>query len=845
MNALPPARPRRRLPLLLPLAALVGCTKLGEVHASYPQVFSSQTLVRHRLEETQWLQKKLDEPYESSFRSLTDQRRRNQVILQAAVAAGEGVDTPELDDVAIAPSEASQGLPDPTAAAVTRAELDPIERLKDERAYRDTVRLMMRDQMLDDVHDADGKTLYQLNFDLTMVPAGDKELPAIAAFRATKTEQATFTEAELKQAHEHARDTLERQLLAQVPTVKSAILRLANSSAEEVGPRSPEDLRTLAEVKQAVAVLRTSPESMDAVSTFAEWPRNANGGVPAQDESTVDILVWAVLRNRIANSPPWFCLEQSMGQIRLRSRFDEFKSALNAAMTHELEAAAMGDGEPDIRVLLDSPTEYAQNHSEVSALSDVLQTSLQVAAAKGPVGGNARVQSLRETQTLLHSIRRSPLLLAYGRGRQDFGWVLGPSFEIDDYEPEFSHTNIHHAVSVQIVVPRFSAKVFVESGYAWIDGTTLRDADDEETAGSLDDIAGLPDMWADGCQCVELPVDIELQHFALHGPARQPAITAFQGALVEGRRDQHLLVQGRNLWRSPRVFVGGRPADRIEVLPDMSGIEATFSSFPPIAATDLEPDGLPLSVSTSHGTAIAHDLVPIHRTNDVPNFVTGIKTKHVIEKGALTLDYDPTTMPKQFHDLILTLRRDKKPGWVTIAGLPRIDPTNRTLTWDIPKLPSHAAWRSFDESMFEVGVLVQSSPFEDAKRVRDRSNAALARVAVFKDKKAAGAKPDAKVIKVVGTTPTKPLTLEMPELVATVLHPQLAAGKSRVKVVAKSDGNSTDVDVPWPAGRKLELTPTQLGTLVGRLADGKKVTLTVDYGSKSPLTVQGELTIDK
>ena len=66
-------------------------------------------------------------------------------------------------------------------------------------------------------------------------------------------------------------------------------------------------------------------------------------------------------------------------------------------------------------------------------------------------------------------------------------------------------------------------------------------------------------------------------------------------------QDFSLAIPGERLWRSTVVTLDGKKADRIEVMPDMKGILATFSAFSPAFSNSLLRTDAELVVWTSEG----------------------------------------------------------------------------------------------------------------------------------------------------------------------------------------------------------------------------------------------------
>ena len=112
------------------------------------------------------------------------------------------------------PPRVARTCPTLARSITTQAQLDAVERLKDQVAYRDTARLLMRERMLDDVHDSDGRVLYELNFGLTMLPAQAQKEHGVLAFEITKVTAATFGEKQRREAYDAARKAAEHEAIA-------------------------------------------------------------------------------------------------------------------------------------------------------------------------------------------------------------------------------------------------------------------------------------------------------------------------------------------------------------------------------------------------------------------------------------------------------------------------------------------------------------------------------------------------------------------------------------------------------------------------------------------------------
>ena len=200
--------------VLVVSASEPGCMDPAKtILVNRPAVFTRERLVNRRLEEQQFLEGKLKEPIPvGEFQGIQDLRTFTSLYAEmnlslypkvgkATSAGEEGVTREELDKrITASQKEAEQRmdqkiqahtastasgqagsrpeLPDPNTAAVTRASLLPVERLRDELAYRNAIQAALREQELDDVHDLMGTTIYTLKFDVALAP--DRETDAVA-----------------------------------------------------------------------------------------------------------------------------------------------------------------------------------------------------------------------------------------------------------------------------------------------------------------------------------------------------------------------------------------------------------------------------------------------------------------------------------------------------------------------------------------------------------------------------------------------------------------------------------------------------------------------------------------
>lgn len=266
------------------------------------------------------------------------------------------------------------------------------------------------------------------------------------------------------------------------------------------------------------------------------------------------------------------------------------------------------------------PKEHAQNISEASARETMLNLVLALSAMlpnSGVSAGN-KSQYARRAQTYLHAITRQPLLVGYGNGEQRFGWFLGPAFKVENGKADFIHRVTRHDVSAGIVIPAWRNRLKLSGKQLWVD----------KNGQPTDEKA----LW-DGKPILlnmRIPADAgkHITHALLaHSLSEVPSLyTARPYPVIEcpdlSREDkvirvqsvrptekdilpQWVLVLGRDLWRSPQVFLDSIKADSVEVLSNMEGVLAKFDRIPYpdtlTGPTAQRPVPVDLTVITSFG----------------------------------------------------------------------------------------------------------------------------------------------------------------------------------------------------------------------------------------------------
>jgi hypothetical protein len=279
-------------------------------------------------------------------------------------------------------------------------------------------------------------------------------------------------------------------------------------------------------------------------------------------------------------------------------------------------ASFLKRGSQRARVLAVEPTEQGQNISNVGATQSIKDVVLSLAAVLPQgVSGNGRLDYYRDSQLYLQSANRKPLAVGFANGSSadpSFGWILGPRYEVvmkrrwyqlgifgeKRAVSTFVHNPTQHQVQVSMGVPTWLPELCLHLRCYWVDKKT-----------------GLPSDSLASAERIKVPLDPDYTALTeallddVHGKRRPPRIyvsSAKDKLLLSKQDDSHkLLLLGKDLWRSPSVYLDSRPADSVEVVPGLVGVVATFDGELPETA-----DGnYDVTVSTMGGFDTLHEFV--------------------------------------------------------------------------------------------------------------------------------------------------------------------------------------------------------------------------------------------
>jgi hypothetical protein len=316
------------------------------------------------------------------------------------------------------------------------------------------------------------------------------------------------------------------------------------------------------------------------------------------------------------------------------------------------------------RILAVTPTEYAQNISDVAAREDFLNLALSLGAMFHGVNINNSANYLQQSEVLLNAIQREPLEVGFPIAPDQCGVLIGPPFQIDHDSngaptadvSSFTQVPARYSFTADIAVPGWWSSITVESRFIWVDHdhldqlsptsfteTPAKTQSQASLTGAIAEAQSQADAASHGSMTVNLITDPEAtttaigfyndrqkrspqiqmdaagmaEQATLQATTRAAGIDATASASTQPSAqplDQTILVRGTDLWRNPKVFVGPRQADTVEVLPDMNGLLAHFNSFPYPATqpSDTNPISQDVTVVTTFGADTLHDFVTVY-----------------------------------------------------------------------------------------------------------------------------------------------------------------------------------------------------------------------------------------
>jgi hypothetical protein len=800
------------------LGLLAACS--GEVYVSDPEVFTRERLVDERLRESQWIlnQLSVSDTIQTTFQGLSDQSKlqalQNQLAVNLVGSPGLGAPTTaatQATALAAIPSGLPTGNPTTTAAQES-----PEDLFNDKLAYRDAVYSALHDTELDDTHDLRGRTLYNLKFDIGLVPRhnnGDYALVMLKFENATPTAQvgdfkspqgrinyktySLWVQSLNDEFESDTRDS-EARLLAN---------KLSQNYLEGVASALASDLPdtfllignwTYADQLEGYGYERyfqqATGKSLSAVQAslakFLISNATERGSFSsATDKTTVTKDDWDNLKFAVAFSvyakylktfhdyvpfgriislhDPYSNTNYYLNSIRLppdklnkpttrdtvvpeksakqttrdtlvlddlkdwRKRYKKFNEELNE-ITDESNL-----DEP--RVISVQPSEYAQNISDVSRNEDFLDLAATIGAALKTVSIQDQIQYLNESQQLLNAIKRQPLEIGFEDGLGVLGVLIGGPYGIDNQKVSFNQVPTRYSVNAEIAVPGWWSKVRIRARYMWVGDLNWSAKPFDDGKPAWEPTTRVTDV--NDSMIVNLPSDPQTITAAIgffnDRLARAPRITYSEspaeetGYLLQATAsgstgaDQTLVIEGTDLWRNPAVFVGARRADSVDVLPDMKGLVAHFSSFPYTTTQPSQESREDLRVITTFGTDSLYQVVRILPPPAAATSAFASLTQHYImdnTTGNITFALNKSLVPPTgLTGLTLYMRYHGGPvsEWQSISGTPAYSATQIQYTLNSStalnsdnKLPSGTTARAYD-----IDLRLSSDPTQPDKSI--------------------------------------------------------------------------------------------------------------------------------
>jgi hypothetical protein len=285
------------------------------------------------------------------------------------------------------------------------------------------------------------------------------------------------------------------------------------------------------------------------------------------------------------------------------------------------------------------PKEEAQNISDVAAAEQLrnMVLSIQALIPQSGVTASNYTEYLSRSQQRIHAILRRPLVVGFADHGTRFGWILGPRFEIGpNATPVFNQTPAQHSAQVSVAVPGWMTTLPLSYTTSWVDKTG---ATHGERRGTFDISLPGTDQFLTGALLAALDP-------TPRPPVVAPELNADNSPKIQrlqGGQSGDLLVHGTDLWKNPKVFLGGQPADTVTVLPDMNGLSAHFNTVatPPRKAKDNPT--VDITVVTSTGKATLSNAAQIFPTASVAadkltvSLLTPIVTGHNVDEEPILL----------------------------------------------------------------------------------------------------------------------------------------------------------------------------------------------------------------
>lgn len=588
-------------------------------------------------------------------------------------------------------------LVNPATAERSSAQMTNRDTFEDEFANRNNIQTRKRERLLDDTHDLSGYTLYEMKFDATITPGDNTRQKALVeitidpeTLAPAKYVSQGFIDRLIHRTQEDA------NLLIARAHLRLAAGRLSRVWRDRV---LADGIEFETDCGKNALVGRTAPSVANAMPRARPLLVERVGRGQALDESKADDAAAALLGRCFATRYVAKRLQLALGKyfkfdIEWRNKsgpgLDDVPlikvtslpgDQTRSALVKELERL-QGSLRPWVATV--EPKEYAQNHSEVSSENKIRQFSLALAASSGPGrSGGADADFFNQQQELLHAIRRQPLASSFASGGDKFGWVLGPKFEIRKGKAVFVHSTARYTFGASLVVPGWFSSIKLKACGHWIDSSGARSGTLKPFGKSCDAtvevnlphshrplLHALMDSQQDLFNAPEIYM---LPQARMVGGAA--TLRAMPDACVvapDKSCEQTLVIEGRELWRNPAVFVGHQKADRVDLLPSMRGVIATFNALRmPAAAAGSSVKAQDLFVTTSTGEdrlEASVFVLPLNTTVPKPFARPAATYLDAATPLEIAFVYPPSAFPVAYTEVSVRVRKVGAKTWTILPG---------------------------------------------------------------------------------------------------------------------------------------------------------------------------------
>lgn len=654
-------------------------------------------------------------------------------------------------------------LPDSKAIQLT-----PAERFDDLLAFRDNVRAEIRQRTLDDSHDLNGNTLYELTFDLSFLPGEDSGWPVMVVVDVPdqngcghRVEECKCTNAgtvqDVNGRSDFAKDVdrlveklayteLERRILRYttgtysiedsfwVSSIKHNARAIAVERGNKFGATIAQSLvdaqaqKTASlSLSNAIIAANSKLESDNILGSYSKMIGNVKSGEYSFDES---LQLTPTYSDRLSSKTDWSVasynelippstgagsleINQNLFDAALKmnrselvnatKRFEEKTKSTSEKMLiieqfvheictikqwpvtaileragNELGVQFKADTEAvdkrlkrlggSIRVVDVSPRELNERLS-VRARSLVSRAASVIGSGtiESTADTTLNFESLREELVRIDTIESNPILIGFSHGpgigadaTKSFGWLIGPSYE--SRQPPigggvtewYRHTGMNQSVTATIIVPASQEQVLMNiRAYQLTSKGIGRDLKARFGETRLNELLPVPlpqDPMAAarsiiyGQQSIRSGPLIIPRKLSDEERSKNEAVWTLRSG-----EEGNLVLRGENTWRNPRVYLAGKPADSIEILPGLDGLQARWDKVPVTASTNPGGVKVDLVIASSQGQDVLAKSVlvlPARKKVSLPNFTASIPSLLVAkDDGELIIPIKFNTVP--------------------------------------------------------------------------------------------------------------------------------------------------------------------------------------------------------